>query len=132
MSEDNELVFKLNERGSCEDFSEETDIEVPSQDVEIVAKTAPTVSSVPIQSKSSRYGQVRRPNGYTPGNNSNLCFKSFSSEFENREDFAFNNNYVHQELPKILEDALSLPKWYAAMKAEFESLRASESSLATC
>ena len=107
-SEDNELIFELNERGSCEDISEETDIEVPSQNK---AKVAPAVFSEPIQSRKSRYGRViKPPNRYTPGNSGNLCFDSFSSEFENREDLT--SNYVDQELPKNLEETLSSPKWY--------------------
>ena len=120
-SEENELIFELNERGSCEDISEETDNEVPSQNK---AKVAPAVFSEPIQNRKSRYGRViKPPNRYTPGNSGNLCFDSFSSEFENREDFAFTSNYVDQKLPKNLEEALSSPKWYAVMKAQFQSLQ---------
>ena len=52
----------------------------------------------------------------------NLC----SSEFDEIETLACHSDYVDHELPESVEEALSSPEWYRAMKAEYKSLQKNE------
>ena len=68
----------------------------------------------------TRYGrQVRPPERYEPGT-SETANQSFSSELDNQ--FSFHTSFVDPEVPKTVEEALSIPEWYQAMKDEFQSL----------
>ena len=59
---------------------------------------------------TTRYGRkVKPPNRYTPGTSSNLSYNLGSSEFDEIETFAYHSDYVDQELPKSIEEALSSP-----------------------
>ena len=68
----------------------------------------------------TRYGrQVRPPERYEPGT-SETANQNFSSELENQ--LSFNTSFVDPEVPKTVEEVLSIPEWYGAMKDEFQSL----------
>ena len=69
---------------------------------------------------------MKPPNRYAPGTSSNLSYDLGSSEFDEFETLAYHSDYVDQELPKSIEEALSSPEWYRAMKAEHESLQKNE------
>ena len=76
---------------------------------------------------TTRYGQKVKPqNRYAPGTSSNFSYKLGSSEFDDIETLAYHSDYVDQELPKSIEEALSSPEWYRAMKAEYDSLQINE------
>ena len=55
-----------------------------------------------------------------------MSYNLGSSAFDEIETFAYHSNYVDQELPKSIEEALSSPEWYCAMKAEYDSLQKNE------
>ena len=72
----------------------------------------------------TRYGRkVKPPNKYAPGTSSNLSYNLGPSEFDEIETLAYHSDYVDQELPKSIEEALSSPEWYRAMKAEYNFLQ---------
>ena len=76
---------------------------------------------------TTRYGRKIMPsNRYAPGTSSNLSYNSNSSEFDELETLAYHSDYVDQELPKSIEEALSPPEWYSVMKAEYDSLQKNE------
>ena len=60
---------------------------------------------------TTRYARkVKPPNRYAPGTSSNLSYNLGSSEFDEIETFAYHSDYVDQELPKSIEEALSFPE----------------------
>ena len=61
-----------------------------------------------------------------PGTRSNLSHNLGSSEFDENETLALHSNYLYQDLPKSIEEALSSPEWHRAMKAEYEYLQNTE------
>ena len=76
---------------------------------------------------TTRYGRkIMPPNRYAPGTSSNLSYNSSSSEFDEIETLAYHSDYVDQELPKSIEEALSSPEWYSVMKAEYDFLQKNE------
>ena len=75
----------------------------------------------------TRYGRkMKLLNRYKPGMSSNLSYDLDASEFDKIETLAYHSNYVDHELPKSIEEALSSPQWYRAVKAEYESLQKHE------
>ena len=143
-----EFFFELNERGSEVEL-QNTELvadthnlikdvsELPNGDLggnpetlvneisdESITQNQPHSSSV---HTTTRYGRkVKPPNRYAPGTSSNLSYNLGSSEFDEIETFAYHSDYVDQELPKSIEEALSSPEWYRAMKAEYDSLQKNE------
>ena len=79
---------------------------------------------------TTRYGRkVKPPNRYASGTSSNLSYNLGSSEFDENDEIetlAYHSDYVDQELPKSIEEALSSPEWSRAMKAEHDSLQKTE------
>ena len=79
---------------------------------------------------TTRYGRkVKPPNRYASGTSSNLSYNLGSSEFDENDEIetlAYHSDYVDQELPKSIEEAISSPEWSRAMKAEYDSLQKTE------
>ena len=63
--------------------------------------------------------QVRPPKRYEPGN-SETANQNYSSELGNQ--LSFHTSFVDLEVPKTVEEALSIPEWCQALKDEFQSL----------
>ena len=145
---DSEFFFELNERVSEVELQNTESVavtqnlmkhvgELPNCDLggrpetlvneisdESIAQNQPHSSTV---HTTTRYGQKVKPrNRYAPGKSSNLSYKLGSSEFDDIETLAYHSDYVDQELPKSIEEALSSPEWYRAMKAEYDSLQINE------
>ena len=59
--------------------------------------------------------KVRLPKK-APVTSSNLSYNLGSPEFDEIEPLAYHSDYVDQVLPKSIEEALSSPEWYRAMK----------------
>ena len=102
---DEDIIFEIDERGR--EIAENRNVgNVLTESAENEVRT--------------RYGrQVRPPERYEPGT-SETANQNFSSELENQ--LSFHTSFVDPEVRKTVEEALSIPKWYGAMKDEFQSL----------
>ena len=143
-----EFFFELNERGSEVELQNTESVadthnlikdvsELPNGDLggdpetlvneiseESLTQNQPHSSTVHTTTRYAR--KVKPPSRYAPGTSSNLSYNLGSSEFDEIETFAYHSDYVDQELPKSIEEALSSPEWYRAMKAEYDSLQKNE------
>ena len=143
---DSEFFFELNERGSEVELQNTESVadtqnligylsELPNSDLggnaeilvteisdEIITQNQPHSSTM---HTTTRYGRkLKQPNRYAIGTSSNLSYNLSSSE--SNETLAYHGDYVDQELPKCIEEALSSPEWYHAMEAEYDSLQKNE------
>ena len=106
------------------DFGGKPETLVTERSDDKITQIAPHSSTV---HTTTRYGRkVKPPNRYTPSTSSNLSYDLDPSEFDEIETLAYHSNYVDHELPKSIEEALSSPERYRAMKAEYESLQKNE------
>ena len=108
----NETVFPGSEKFHRRSFTNDEDIifEIDEKGREIAENR--NVGNVLTESAENevrtRYGrQVRPPERYEPGT-SETANQNFSSELENQ--LSFHTSFVDPEVPKTVEEALSLPK----------------------
>ena len=120
----NERVFQGSESFHRRSFTNDEDIifEIDEKGREIAENRY--VGIVLTESAENevrtRYGrQVRPPERYEPGTNESAN-QNFSSELENQ--LSFHTSFVDPEVPKTVEEALSLPERFGAMKDDFQSL----------
>ena len=118
----NERVFPGSESFHRRSFTNDEDIifEIDERGREIAENR--NVGNVLTESADNevriRYGrQVRPPERYEPGT-SETAYQNLSSELENQ--LSFHTSFVDPEVPKAVEEALSIPEWYGAMKDEFQ------------
>ena len=120
----NEKVFPGSESFHRRSFTNDEDIifEIDKRGREIaenrnVGNVLTESAENEVRTRNGR--QVRPPERYEPGT-SETANQNFSSELENQ--LSFHTSFVDPEVPKTVEEALSIPEWYGSMKDEFESL----------
>ena len=90
---DEDLIFEIDERGR--------ELAENRNDGNVLTKSAEN-------EVRTRYGrQVRPPERYEPGT-SETANQNFSSELENQ--LSFHTSFVDPEVPKTVEEALSIPE----------------------